>query len=117
MSSPLPTPAKLDLKKDQGLTVHWSDGKASTFTLTQLRTMCPCALCKTVRTGSNPHDIVQQPKKATSLSILPGNFAEPLKVLSAELVGNYAIQLEWSDGHGSGIYSWNYLREISDSAR
>jgi DUF971 family protein len=36
-----------------------------------------------------------------------------MTALSANLVGNYAMQIEWSDGHGSGIYSFEYLREIS----
>lgn len=110
--SPEITPTKLDLKKDERLVIHWQDGRVGTYSLSYLRTMCPCALCKTVRTGENPHEMLQQPKRKTSLTILPGNFAEPLTVLSAELVGNYAIRLEWSDQHGSGIYSFKYLREI-----
>src|SRR5688500_2686071 len=105
-------PIKLDLKKDERLLIEWSDGRVGNYSLTYLRTMCPCALCKTVREGANPHDLMPQPRKKTSLNILPGNFSEPLKVLSAELVGNYALQLEWSDGHGSGIYSFAYLRQI-----
>jgi DUF971 family protein len=48
----------------------------------------------------------------SSLTILPGNYAEPLKVTAVERVGNYALRLEWSDSHGSGIYSFQYLREI-----
>jgi len=36
-----------------------------------------------------------------------------LTVLDAELVGGYAMRLDWSDNHGSGIYSFQYLREIS----
>jgi DUF971 family protein len=107
------TPSKLDLKKDQGLTITWADGGVTSFTVSQLRTMCPCALCKTVRSGSDPHQLLATPAKKTSLTILPGNFAEAITVLSAELVGNYAIKLEWSDGHGSGIYSFSYLREMA----
>jgi DUF971 family protein len=53
------------------------------------------------------------PKKKTSLTILPGNYARPVVVVDAELVGNYALRLEWSDDHASGIYSFQYLREIS----
>jgi DUF971 family protein len=106
------TPVKLDLKKDERLLIEWSDGHTSTYSLELLRTMCPCALCKTVRSGADPHALLPQARKKTSLTILPGNFAEPLTVLSAELVGNYALRLEWSDQHGSGIYSFVYLREI-----
>jgi DUF971 family protein len=49
-----------------------------------------------------------------SLTVLPGNPAlGPLVVVNAELVGNYAIRLDWSDDHGSGIYSFSYLRDIA----
>ena len=49
------------------------------------------------------------------LTVLPatmGNQQGPLTAVSAELVGNYAIRFEFSDGHSTGIYSWSYLREI-----
>jgi DUF971 family protein len=71
--------------------------------------MCPCAQCKTIRQ--------EKETKRPLLQVLPGNYAEPITALSAQLVGNYALQIEWSDQHGSGIYSFQYLREISDSAR
>lgn len=100
------TPLRLDLKKTERLQIDWQDGHTSIFSISLLRTMCPCALCRQVRQE-------QQPAKKTSLQILPGNFASPITALSAELVGNYAMQIEWSDGHGSGIYSFKYLREIS----
>jgi DUF971 family protein len=103
--TPETTPVKLDLKKTERLAVTWSDGRACTYPLSLLRTMCPCALCKTVRAG-------EKEKKKTSLTILPGNFSGPLAVTHAELVGNYALRIDWSDGHNSGIYSFEYLRSI-----
>ena len=45
--------------------------------------------------------------------VLPGNYSGEIRALGAEMVGNYAIKIEWSDQHGSGIYSFQYLREIS----
>jgi DUF971 family protein len=103
--TPQTTPLKLNLKRDEKLEIVWQDGRVSTYTLDYLRALCPCAQCRTVREGA-------QVKKKTSLSILPGNYSEPLKVVSAAKVGNYAIQIEWSDQHESGIYSYDYLREI-----
>jgi DUF971 family protein len=102
--SPQVTPLRLNLKKDEKLEIDWQDGHHSMYPISYLRTMCPCALCRTVRE--------EKKAKKTLLPILPGNFSEPLKALSAELVGNYAIQIDWSDKHGSGIYSFQYLREI-----
>jgi DUF971 family protein len=97
---PLAIPAKLDLKRDEKLEILWKDG----------------TICKMVREGRDPHDISpqpQEPKKKPLLNILPGNYAQPLTVKNAQMVGNYAIQIDWSDDHGSGIYSFEYLRSIS----
>lgn len=108
-------PVRLNLKKDEKLEIEWRDGHKSTYSITYLRTMCPCAVCKGVRTGygGHPPAIGGPAPKKTSLTILPGNYAAPLTALSAELVGNYALRIDWSDDHGSGIYSFDYLREIS----
>lgn len=46
------------------------------------------------------------------LAILSSSSKGPLTALSAELVGNYAIRISFSDGHTAGIYSWNYLRSL-----
>ena len=99
------TPRKLDLKREIALTIEWADGQTCVYPISLLRTMCPCAMCRTVREG-------EANKKKTSLSILPGNFSAPLSATSAELVGNYALRIDWSDGHATGIYSFQYLREI-----
>jgi DUF971 family protein len=104
--TPQTTPLKLNLKKDEKLEIQWQDGERSTYTVSYLRTMCPCAQCKGVRESA-----AKKPK--TSLSILPGNFAAPIVATAAEFVGNYAIRIDWSDDHGSGIYSFEYLRQIS----
>lgn len=104
--TPQTTPVKLNLKKDEHLTIEWQDGQVSVYTVSYLRTMCPCAQCKAVRESA-----AKKPK--TSLSILPGNFSNPLAATGAEMVGNYAIRIDWSDDHGSGIYSFQYLREIA----
>src|SRR5438105_3689316 len=103
--SPRTMPLRLNLKKDEKLEIDWQDGHHCVYSISYLRTMCPCAMCKTVR-----EEGMSKPK--TRLAILPGNFAEPLKAMAAELVGNYALRIEWSDQHSSGIYSFEYLREI-----
>jgi DUF971 family protein len=107
------TPTRLHLRKDRQLEIDWQDGLKSVYSLTLLRSMCPCAQCKMVREGNNPHDISPGPKKKPLLTILPGNYTGTVTVLEARMVGNYAIQLDWSDNHGSGIYSFEYLRSIA----
>ena len=74
-----PTPLRLNLKKDEKLEIEWQDGQHSVYPLTYLRTMCPCALCRTVREETKA--------KKSLLHILPGNFADPLTALWAKLSG------------------------------
>lgn len=100
------TPIRLDLKKDEKLEIEWQDGLKSVYPIAMLRSMCPCALCRQVREED-------QAKPKSRLNLLPGNYSKPLVVVDAELVGGYAMRLDWSDNHGSGIYSFQYLREIS----
>src|SRR5580704_10178231 len=104
-ASPQTTPTRLDLKRDEKLEIVWGDGRTCVYRLDYLRAMCPCAACKTVRQGEGP-------KRKSSLHILPGNYAVPLRAENAELVGGYGLRIDWSDQHGSGIYSFQYLREI-----
>ena len=106
MTSEQTTPLKLDLKRDEKLTVAWQDGVTCVYPLVLLRKMCPCAACKETREAE-----ATRPK--TSLSVLPETFTggNPT-VVDAQLVGNYALRIEWSDKHDTGIYSFQYLREI-----
>lgn len=54
---------------------------------------------------------------ANPLTVLPASGAHgPLSALGAELVGNYAIRIRFSDGHDTGIFSWTYLRSIDPGA-
>ena len=106
------TPTRIDLKRYERLLIEWADGHTCTYTITYLRSMCPCALCKTVRSGSDPHQLVQPEKKKTSLTILPGNYTGTLTATHAEMVGGYALKIVFSDKHDTGIFSFRYLREI-----
>lgn len=101
---PDPVPTKLHLRKTEGLDVEWSDGRHDFFSLSELRTNCPCATCR-------EHRRTEQQRKSR-LTILPGNFGGALVVTQAEPVGHYALRLHFSDGHASGIYSWAYLRSL-----
>ncbi len=108
------TPVRLDLKKDEALEIEWQDGLRSVYPISMLRAMCPCAMCKELREHRRAAPPPAQPAaRKTSLAVLPGNYSKPLVVVDAELVGGYALRLEWSDDHASGIYSFQYLREIS----
>ena len=103
--SPQFVPIRLDLKKNEKLEIDWQDGRKSVYGISYLRAMCPCAQCKAQRQ--------EQLQRKNLLNVLPGNHSQPLAAVNAELVGNYALRIDWSDQHGSGIYSFEYLRDIS----
>lgn len=100
----LPTKIKL-AGENNTLAILWSDGHMSAYPYRYLRDKCPCATCS--ESGPRPQ---------TAPSPLPILGIKPLKPERAELVGRYALQIYWSDGHSSGIYSFNFLRELCPCA-
>ena len=84
-------------KTEKQVRIKWNDDCDTIYSFEQLRTACPCAECRAHKTDDNPL------RRALLVSTdLDG----------AELVGNYAIQLLWDDGHRFGIYTWDYLRSL-----
>ena len=88
------------------LAIHWNDGEESYFGLEFLRRACPCAAC-----GGEP-DVL-------------GNISRPrvsytersFQLSGFDLVGGYALQPRWADGHSTGIYSFTYLRRLGQASR
>jgi DUF971 family protein len=89
---------------EQRLRIVWKDGRQSDYALDSLRRQCPCATCRTERqnAGNNP------------LKILKFN-PSGLRVVSAQLVGHYAIRFTWSDGHDTGIFDFRLLRALDEA--
>jgi len=97
-------PADLSIKlAEQTLTIRWIDGAVTAMPLAKLRRMCPCAACKAEReeAAKNPLAILKADPTNT-------------RAISAKMVGNYAIQLFWSDGHDSGIFDFGMLRTLGE---
>ena len=109
---PISTDAEhIAISKSKGIKIDWKDGHHSEYGLVSLRDRCPCATC----TGAHG----TQPEKTNHSK--PSNdpfpmFKPVLKMLNVEPVGNYAVRIYWSDGHSSGIYSYERLREICPCA-
>lgn len=104
-------PEHLAISKSKGIKIDWKDGHTSDYSLAWLRDECPCAHC----TGA--HGTQPARTNYAAGTAAPGNspfpmFKPALRMLSVEPVGTYAIQIAWSDGHSSGIYSWDHLRSI-----
>ncbi|MEL6796016.1 MAG: DUF971 domain-containing protein [Planctomycetota bacterium] len=96
-------PANIDLKKDRGLTIEWQDGSASYYSVAYLRKMSPSADMRQLREEMAKNPLAILPEAAGGDSVV---------ATGAELVGNYAVRITFSDGHSTGIYSWAYLRQI-----
>lgn len=98
----------IDIKKatENQLTIIWDDGHESFFSMINLRKQCPCATCKHTRDNQSNDPL----KVLTSNEIIPDN----MQVKEAEIIGRYAVQFTWSDGHHEGIYSFDFLRELCE---
>lgn len=87
------------------LAIKWSDGGESFIALESLRRQCPCAGCQGER------DIMGNLYKGPEKSLTPDSF----RLTKIGQVGGYAVQPFWSDGHSSGIFSFDYLRRLADA--
>lgn len=86
------------------LAIKWADGSESFVTLEKLRRACPCAGCK------GEMDVMGNLYKGPEITLK----AESFILRSLAQVGTYAVQPVWSDGHNSGIYSYDYLKRIAE---
>lgn len=100
------TPEHIAISKSKGIIIDWKGGHQSNYDVVYLRDWCPCAGC----TGS--HGTTPRPKASNSEPNPFQMFQARLKMLAVEPVGNYAVRIEWSDGHNTGIYSWTHLRSV-----
>ena len=99
-------PEHIAISKSKGLKIDWNDGHRSEYTVAYLRDQCPCASC-TGAHGTEPQ------KSSYSAPPNPFQMFKPtLKMNSVEEMGHYAIRILWSDGHNTGIYSFDHLRRI-----
>jgi DUF971 family protein len=99
-------PEHIAISKSKGIKIDWKDNHRSEYSLAYLRDECPCASC----TGAHG----TEPQKSTySSPPSPFQMYKPtLKMLKVDPVGHYAIHIDWSDGHSTGIYSFDHLRKI-----
>jgi DUF971 family protein len=102
---------RIETDPEQGVLIEWLDGHQSRYSFQDLREACPCAVCRDggKETGGAKADASRQAKPAR-----PGDLtrpAEATRLLRIVPIGRYAIGLVWGDGHSTGIYSWDYLRE------
>ena len=83
---------------DGMITIGWSDGHAARYAARDVRLACRCAACVDEWT----HERL----------IAPDRVPPDVKAAGIEVVGNYALHFSWSDGHDTGIYTYDYLRGL-----
>lgn len=91
-------PVQIIEESDTEVTVKWSDDIESRFNAAQLRRACPCAACVNEWTGEKMLD--------------PASIPDDLTLKNTSLVGRYALNFQFSDGHETGLYSFQYLRGL-----
>lgn len=91
-------PREIKQEGDSGLRIVWADEHVCQYTAAALRRVCPCAQCVNEWTGQR--------------TLRPETISEELSIADLSIVGRYALNFRWSDGHETGIYSFKYLREL-----
>lgn len=93
-------PTEIIEESDSAVSIKWSDAAETHYDAASLRRACPCAGCVHEWTG-------EKILKADSI-------ADDLTFSSIAIVGRYALNFVFSDGHDTGIYTFNYLRQLSE---
>lgn len=88
-------------KDERTLGIGWTDGREDSFDVVMLRKECPCAACVDEMSGQRKQELLNVPDSV-----------RPIRINS---VGRYALSVEFSDQHRTGIYSFAYLRKLAES--
>lgn len=98
------TPESIQVRRQERvIEIRWSADHVSVYPFRWLREQCECAACKDEWTGER---LLQAERIPQDLSIQ-----------DAELVGNYALRIRWSDGHDTGLYTWEHLARLCRCTR
>ncbi|MBI5829088.1 MAG: DUF971 domain-containing protein [Chloroflexi bacterium] len=89
------------------LVIPWDDGHLSEYPFDGLRAACPCVTCR------GGHEAMGAPPDPNVFALAP---QQTYELAGADLVGNYALQPLWEDGHHYGLYTWDYLRGLCPCA-
>jgi DUF971 family protein len=95
-------PARLAQDGPDVLVIHWNNGHVGRHRVRRLRLVCPCAGCVDEWTGEQTLD--------------PDSVPADVRPRRIDPVGLYALSFEWSDGHSTGIYTFERLAELCECA-
>lgn len=94
-------PLEISQESDTLLRITWADGRVCNYKGARLRRACPCAQCVNEWTG-------ERTLRAETIS-------DEVEIGDLSVVGRYALNFRWSDGHETGIYSFQYLRDLCEA--
>ena len=96
-------PEKIDRISETVISIEWENGNKSICFTKALRQNCPCAICQETREKREPLVVLSSDQQHIELT-------------DWRYVGNYAIALTWSDGHDTGIYTYEFLQQLCEDA-
>lgn len=92
-------PIKIELTDHSTLNIIWDDDTNSEISLFELRKACPCAICASEIENFDHSYKVYRGGEVTIIDI--------------SVVGSYAVSIAWKDGHNTGIYEFQYLKDLA----
>ena len=93
-------PREISQESNTDLRITWADGRVCEYAAAALRRACPCAQCVNEWTGER--------------TLKPSAVSDEVEIADLSIVGRYALNFRWSDGHETGIYSFQYLRDLCE---
>ena len=96
-------PREISQESNTNLRITWADEQVCEFDAASLRRACPCAQCVNEWTGQR--------------TLKPETVSDELEISDLSVVGRYALNFRWSDGHETGIYSFQYLRDLCEARK
>ncbi|HEU5236800.1 MAG TPA: DUF971 domain-containing protein [Pyrinomonadaceae bacterium] len=91
-------PREISQESNALVRITWADGEICDYQAARLRRACPCAQCVNEWTGER--------------TLKPELISDEVEIKDLSIVGRYALNFRWSDGHETGIYSFQYLRDL-----
>jgi DUF971 family protein len=94
-------PREISQESDSQLRITWADERVCEYDAARLRRACPCAQCVNEWTGER--------------TLKPEAISDEIRIDDVSIVGRYALNFRWSDGHETGIYSFQFLRDLCEA--
>lgn len=103
-------PVALRKTENGELVIEWNDGWVQQLSFRSLRKSCRCAVCNAKRENE-----IRNPSPKGMLKVLSAAETAPLDIVKMHPAGNYAYNIHFSDGHSTGIYTFEMLRAMEET--